>query len=372
MKNFFLFYILHYKCIFLGGVNIEKYYLWLSTLYKINNKKQILDRFSNIESFYHASQNELKEKGLTENMIKEIIKSKDKDMDNIYDKMEKDNIRFISIENNEFPEDLKNIYNPPIGLYIKGEISSNLKISMVGTRNASNYGKGVAERLAGELSKRGVTVVSGMALGIDTHAHKGAIDKNGGTIAVLGNGLDICYPKSNRDLFKKIPEKGAIISEYFLGTEPMPWHFPMRNRIISGISAGTLVVEAPNKSGSIITANLALEQGKEVLGVPGNINSKRSEGTNTLIREGAHLVSKVEDIFDAFGIIEPTKKEENKKPKLAPKEKLIYDSISFAPITVDEIFYKTDLKIQEIQYILTKLEFEKLVNRLPGQKFVRK
>ena len=188
--------------------------------------------------------------------------------------------------------------------YKKGQIlkTDENAVAIVGTRKASPYGKWTAYRLAGDLAKRGVTVVSGLAYGIDTEAHKGALDHGGRTIAVLGCGLDQCYPKSNARLMQQIERQGAVLSEYPIGMGPVPGNFPARNRIISGLAKGVVVVEAAAKSGALITAEFALEQGREVFAVPGNINSELSEGTNRLIQEGAKLVSCVEDILEELNI----------------------------------------------------------------------
>lgn len=206
----------------------------------------------------------------------------------------------ITMENEKYPILLKQIYDPPKCLYVMGniEILNNPSIAIVGCREATEYGKKAATYFSYNLAKQNVTIVSGLARGIDSYSHIGALKANGKTIAVIGSGLDIIYPKENEQLAKKIVEQGgAIISEYPLGTRPQKEHFPARNRIISGISQATLVIEAKEKSGSLITADFAMEQGKDVYSVPGNINSKNSVGTNNLIKDGAIPVSKFSDIL---------------------------------------------------------------------------
>ena len=212
-------------------------------------------------------------------------------------------IEEISIKNTNYPEQLRNIYAPPLKLYILGnkEILNKIGIAIVGTRNASEYGKKVALQISKDLSAIGINVISGLAVGIDTYAHLGSLQKNciGKTIAVLGSGLDEIYPKQNIELAKQIIKSGGcIISEYKLGTKPERLHFPQRNRIISGLSKGVLVVEAKEKSGSLITADFALEQGRDVFAVPGNISSLKSVGTNNLIKQGAKLVNNYMDIVN--------------------------------------------------------------------------
>lgn len=206
----------------------------------------------------------------------------------------------ITMENEKYPILLKQIYDPPKCLYVMGniEILNNPSIAIVGCREATEYGKKAATYFSYNLAKQNVTIVSGLARGIDSYSHIGTLKANGKTIAVIGSGLDIIYPKENEQLAKKIVEQGgAIISEYPLGTSPQKEHFPARNRIISGISQATLVIEAKEKSGSLITADFAMEQGKDVYSVPGNINSKNSVGTNNLIKDGAIPVSKFSDIL---------------------------------------------------------------------------
>ena len=213
------------------------------------------------------------------------------------------NVIKLAQDDKYYPNKLKLIYDPPELLYCLGDIRllNEPSIAIVGTRNASNYGKRIAYNLSQELSKRGVTIISGLASGIDSYAHEGAFKNVGKTIAVLGSGIDIIYPKENEDLYKSIIKNGGlIVSEFPLGTKPEKDNFPKRNRIISGLSDGVVVVEAKKKSGALITADLALEQGRSVFAVPGNIDSQNSEGTNNLIKEGAVPVTSYLDILIAI------------------------------------------------------------------------
>lgn len=208
--------------------------------------------------------------------------------------MKKNNIDIISIEDKQYPNILKEIYDPPICLYIRGnkEILNNKSISIVGCRKATDYGRKVARDFAYNISKQDINIISGLAIGIDSEAHLGAVEANKKTVAVLGNGLDTIYPKENINLSQKILDSGgAIISEYPLGIKPKKENFPARNRIISGMSNRLLVVEAKEKSGTLITVDFALEQGRDVFVVPGNIISENSAGTNDLIKQGAKLVT---------------------------------------------------------------------------------
>jgi len=211
-------------------------------------------------------------------------------------------IRKINKTNSEYPVLLKEIFNPPKGLFIKGSIipKDAGAIAIVGTRTPTAYGIKQCEKISHELAKRGITIISGMARGIDSVAHRSAIKAGGRTIAVLGSGLNRIYPPENKKLYEDISKNGAVISEFASDTPPMPYNFPRRNRIISGMAIGVVVVEAAVRSGSLITANFALEQGRDVFAMPGNINSSRSNGTNALIKDGAKLVEDVSDILDEF------------------------------------------------------------------------
>ncbi len=282
------------------------YWIWYATLKDIGpvKKLKLLEKFGTPEFIYNAPNSELANiEGITDELINNINISKDKVLINKYENyIKKNKIQIINILDNEYPEKLKNIYAPPITLFAKGniELLNKNSIGIVGSREPSNYGIKVARNISKELSENGLTIISGMARGIDTYSHIGAIDASGETIAVLGSGLDIIYPKENTNLYIEILKKGLIISEYIVGTKPDACNFPQRNRIISGLSDGLLVVEAKKQSGTMITVDYSLEQGKEVYAVPGNIDSITSEGTNNLIKEGAKMVTSSSDILHDF------------------------------------------------------------------------
>lgn len=306
-----------------------KYWIWLSLIANLGSaKKQILlKKYKNPEVIYHLTKKELLEvKGIGEKTIENILdKSKKEEVEKHMEYMLKNDINIISIMDKEYPQILKEIYDPPISLYCKGntEILNKEAIGIVGCREATEYGKKAAKYFAYNLAKQGMNIISGLAKGVDSYAHIGTnyakmeekrqqnlnyshvekvenvdnIKNCGKTIAVLGNGLDSIYPKENEALAKQIIENGgAIVSEYPLGTKPDKMNFPARNRIISGMSKGILVVEAKEKSGTLITVDFALEQGRDVFVVPGNINSLNSVGTNFLIKQGAKLVTHYSDI----------------------------------------------------------------------------
>jgi DNA processing protein len=263
---------------------------------------------------------------------------------------------------------------------MKGNIEKDEKfLAIVGSRRASSYGIRMAQTIATELSKYGITVVSGMARGVDSYAHRGAIDAGGRTIAVLGCGLDIVYPSENKKLMENIISSGACISEYLPGTTPIPGNFPARNRIISGISLGVIVIEAGERSGSLITANFALEQGREVFALPGNVNNYNSTGTNKLIKEGAKMVTGIDDILEEINISfteEKVKDFFSQRFKggellkgLDDDEKKVAECLKLEPLHIDVIARKTGLSIALINSILIMLELKGVVEQLPGKIF---
>ena len=264
--------------------------------------KILLREFHDPERVFSASWDELgRIEGIGPKLAKKIVSSKDSiDIDGEIKLIEEAGVEIITIEDALYPENLKHIYSPPTVLYLKGtlEPQDHYAIAIVGTRKASIYGKQNAENLSMQLVKRGFTVVSGLARGIDTSAHQAALGASGRTIAVLGSGINVAYPKENKILMEEISKSGAVISEFPMNTPPEKHNFPARNRIISGLSLGVIVVEAAKKSGALITASFALEEGREVFSVPGRIDDFRSKGTLGLIKEGAKLVEGVDDILE--------------------------------------------------------------------------
>ena len=297
----------------------------------------------------------------------------------------KTDIKIITYQDELYPARLLNIYDRPAIIYVKGTLTKDeINIAMVGSRQASTYGKYTTERISRELSIKGITIVSGLARGIDAAAHRGALTGKGRTIAVMGSGLDVIYPPENKKLYAEIVQSGAVISEYALGTPPLASNFPARNRIISGMSYGVVVVEAGEKSGSLITARLALEQGREVFAVPGSIDSAGARGTNKLIKQGAKLIENIDDILeDIFPQIEKATPHaaisaENciaiKAPmtaKLSPIDQKIIDIISTNNLQVDEIIAATDLAPAEALSSLMSLELKGIIKQHPGKFFTR-
>lgn len=280
----------------------KRYWIWLSLIKNLGSKRKLrlLELYKTPEEIYKLTKEELMNiNGIGETIAKEIMISKNEKILNYHIKyMKENNIKIININEREYPQALKEIYDPPISLYVKGNIKKldNKNIGIVGCRECTTYGKKSAEYFAYNLSKQNINIVSGLAKGIDSYAHLGSLN-TGNTIAVLGNGLDMIYPKENLELANEIIKRGGtIISEYPCGTKPDKMKFPARNRIISGISSGIIVIEAKEKSGTLITVDFALEQGRDVFVVPGNINSINSVGTNDLIKQGARLVTTYEDV----------------------------------------------------------------------------
>lgn len=339
------------------------------------NKKKLLSRFHSPERILAASLKELSEVG--ETVAKKIVEQRDglKAEQEISLAKERD-VRIVTIEDKFYPANLKAIFDPPIVIYLKGEIRAEdrIAISIVGSRMATLDGRLTGERFSSSLAVKGVTVVSGMARGIDSAVHRGALKAMGRTIAVLGSGLDVIYPPENRRLFEEIAKNGAVISEFPFGTEPKGYNFPQRNRIISGLSLGVVVVEAASKSGALTTANLALEQGREVFAVPGRVSSRYSKGTNRLIKEGAKLTETVDDILEEFEFLRDRVgqgSKEEKKINLYGEEKKIYDLLSKEePMHIDMLTNKSGLSSHQVASTLMGLELKNLVRQLRGKMFV--
>lgn len=286
-----------------------------------------------------------------------------------------DKLKIVKFENEKYPETLKNISNPPEQLYVLGNIE-NLKldgIAIIGSRSCSDRGKEIAYEYAYKLSKLGFTIISGMAKGIDAEAHIGALDAGGKTIAVLGGGFNHIFPKENAELFKRIIENnGTVISEYNPSTYYSSKRFIERNRIVSGLSKGVLVVEAKYRSGTSITADFAKRQEKEVFCIAHSLDDNTGEGTNRLIKNGAHLVTELSDITDVFGYQESINTEIHKPKKNVPEEYLkIYKCIEENINTVNEIIKKLKINITEVNYKLTMMELENLILKDNGKFYIK-
>jgi DNA processing protein len=341
--------------------------------------RQMVARFGSAESVFEASLLDLVEvEGIDEKIARAVRDQSDGRFAETQTALaEKHGARILSYWDPDYPELLKTIHDPPVVLYVKGPLDwkSFTGIAVVGTRFPSTYGRQVAERLSEELSLRGVTVVSGMARGVDTAAHKGALRGSGGTAAVLGSGLDVVYPPENRRLYLEIIETGAVVSEFPMGAAPEASHFPRRNRIISGLCRGTVVVEAGDKSGALLTSDIALEQNRDVFAVPGPIHSSKSTGTNRLIRDGAKLVTGVEDIlceFPGVGTMPGSGKIPGIDPDSLPDaEKKIWSVLTLEPTHIDRIAPECGIATPEALALLLSMELKSCVKQLSGMRFMR-
>lgn len=294
-------------------------------------------------------------------------------------RMDREGIRLLCYKCTDYPDNLRSIPDPPAVLFVRGSIEPRdlVSVAIVGSRAASLSGIAFTEQLGGDLVRDGVTIVSGLALGIDSAAHRGALKGNGRTLAVLGCGLDVEYPRTNKSLRNQICESGACITEFPLGTPPAPGHFPLRNRIISGLALGVVVVEAADRSGSLITARLALEQGREVFAVPGMARSHRSTGPHRLLRQGAKLVESAEDILEEIRpLIRPTWREGSACGREQSHERVLNKEESFLitmldpnPKHIDEIVRSVGWTVSRVMAVLLGLELKGIVQQLPGKHF---
>lgn len=294
--------------------------------------------------------------------------------------MEQLNVRLVTRQDSDYPALLREIPDPPVALYVRGTLDAadSRAVAIVGSRQATDYGKRVAERFARELVEAGFTVVSGLARGLDTAAHYGAVRAGGRTLACLGCGVDVAYPYENRGLAEKITASGALLSEYPMTAPPDAWHFPSRNRIVSGLSLGVVVIEAPIKSGALITVECALDQNREVFAVPGSIENPRSRGPHALIKDGAKLVESVEDVLAELrsGPVQPRLELEVEPTAPAPPELVGAEAALFALLTddpkpVDDLILESGLPAARICSTLTLLELKGVARRVPGNAYVR-
>jgi len=343
--------------------------------------RRLLDQFKTPEVVFQASRKELlKIEGLGEKVVDAIRSGpSEKGVQKELSLLKEVGGTILTLNDDAYPKRLREIYDPPALLYVKGELKKedDLAVSIVGSRKTSPYGRWITERVSRDLARNGVTIVSGMARGIDSVAHWGAVSEGGRTIAVLGCGVDVIYPSENRNLYAKIIDQGAILSEFPMGSPPEGGHFPKRNRIISGLSIGVVVVQANEKSGSLITAGYALEQGREVFAVPGNIGTEGSRGTNRLIKEGAKMVESSEDILEE--ILPQWKKEEGTARKVeAPRrdltneEEILYGILGENPLHIDAIIRETRLDPGRVSSLLLNLELKGLISQWPGKCFTKK
>ncbi len=329
--------------------------------------RHLLAYFGNLKEAWWAEAVDLAESGLPQAAIEHLITlRKSLQPEKLLDEIHRLGAQVVTLADENYPPLLRETEGSPAVLYVKGTLTAQDQraVAVVGTRKASNYGAEMTRRLVVALTQAGVTIVSGLAYGIDVIAHQEALNAGGRTIAVLGCGIDILYPSNHRHVAEKIIKNGALITEFAPGTEPLPVNFPIRNRIISGMTLGTLVVEAPEKSGALQTANFAGEQGRDVFAVPGNVTSPNSMGTNMLIQDGAKLVISAEDILKELNLSQRSAETRQAVKKLMPAnpvEARIMELLQTEALHVDEISRECQLSIQETNAILALMELKGLV-----------
>lgn len=359
----------------------NKFEFWLAGISSISGRKKIYLKslFPQLEELYQLNIKQIQKIPSLTEREKEHLKTSQQISDfKLEEELEyciQNQIKLILWEDKEYPSRLKHIYNPPYGLYYRGNLPKETKpaIAIVGARNCSLYGKKIAEAIGFHLAKNGVSIISGMALGIDGASHQGALQAKGKTYGILGSGIDVCYPARNKILYEKLQVDGGVISEYPPHTQPLAMFFPQRNRIISGLSDGIVVVEAKAKSGSLITADFALEQGKEIYAVPGRIDDTLSQGTNQLIRQGAGIFLSIEDFQREMNIFVDSIKTSKEKQKivLAKLERLVYHCLSLNPKNLEELILDTGLSFAELIENLESLREKGCILEVYKNYFIR-
>ncbi|MBQ3942913.1 MAG: DNA-processing protein DprA [Elusimicrobia bacterium] len=359
----------------------------LNTIVELTPRKiiSLINYFGSAKNIFVADVKELKSFDISDKGIQAVKSVSDFEVANKELVLaEKNSVKIVTYLDEYYPHQLKNIFDFPPVLYIKGNIdkTDNLSVSIVGSRRPTNYGKAVTETFCKYFAQNSVTTVSGLASGIDAQAHSSTLKNGGRTIAVLGNGLLECYPAENRNLQNEIYEKGALISEFPLERRALPVNFPRRNRIVAALSLATIVMEAAEKSGSLITAELACEYGKDVFAVPGPVFSKYSQGPNNLIKQGAFVALKPEDVVEQVPLLMDLVKKKAKKNKKKKEKDLPLISQSSINIlnliqssangmALDEISLKADVDISEVANVLLELELNGLIKSMPGQMYIR-
>ncbi len=356
----------------------NKYWIAFSSIEEIDSSfiLRLYNYFGDIESAFNA--NKLSDiEGLSVKKAENFLRQRDKvDVDKVLKEVENRGINYFTFEDENYPYMLKNIDNPPAVLYYKGDIGAcNLKrtLAVVGSRKATRYAKDALSMLISQLNNTDICIVSGLASGIDTTAHVSAIENNLKTIGVIASGFDYTYPTANKDLYKQIENScGAVVSEYFPTFQPIKFRFPQRNRIVSGLSYGTLVAEASLKSGALITANLTLEQGRELMCIPGLITNPNTQGIYKLLKNGATLVTCADDILETLGWeVKVEQKNLFDFPDLNEDEKVIYEALEIEEKCVDELQAFTKLSIDNLLMYLTTMELKGIIKQVDGDRYKR-
>ena len=362
-----------------------KSWLTLSLVPRIGQirMRNLVTRFGSPDKVFEASPQELSAvEGMDRPAVEAIIgyKTDGAEVERELELIIRQGARIVTIQDEDYPFNLKFTFDPPCLLYVKGTLipQDNISVAVVGARRATAYGLTAAEKLSGALAEKMITVVSGLARGVDTCAHRGALAGGGRTIGVLGSGLGVMYPPENKKLAEEISAHGAVISEFSMMTRPEKGNFPRRNRLISGLTLGTVVVEAAEESGALITAGYALEQGREVFAIPGNIWNKYSRGTHKLIRQGAKLTAGVEDIIEEIESLREMclsgQKEQINIPEesgLSTEEQHVYDTMSGEPLYIDDISQNSKINVSLLASVLMGLEMKGRIKQLSGKRFMK-
>ena len=355
-----------------------KYWIAFSSMEQIDSRfvQRLYNYFGDIELAFNATLSDLSQiDGLNIKKAETFIDLRNKiNPDKVLEQVTQRNIKYLTFEDEKYPQMLKNIENPPMVLYYKGNLDDcNLEktLAVVGSRKASYHAKEELNKIISQLSGTDICIVSGLAAGIDSQAHLSALDNNIKTIGVIASGLDFYYPTSNKHLYERIENgNGAVISEYFPTFEPLKFRFPQRNRIVSGLSYGTLVAEASLKSGALITANLTLEQGRELMCMPGLISNPNTEGIYKLLKNGATLVTSAEDILNALNWeIKQTKVAQLELPQLTDSEIKIFEALEIEEKGVDELLVLTKLSVEDLLTDLTTMELKGIIKQVSGDRY---
>ena len=354
---------------------MNDYDLWFSMV-NLNSKVKfdLIRKFKSSKKLWYYSINEKRKNIFNDKVYDKLVSAWNLDaISRLKEKLYENTINFITYEDKLYPENLKRYEYRPYSLFYKGEIKNlnfAYNIAIVGSRRCTSYGINATQVIVKDLCKNNINIISGMARGIDTIAHKNSLKNNGYTCAVLGSGIDVVYPRENRRLYEELCENGCVISEFVPGTEPYAYNFPIRNRIISALSNLIIVVEAGEKSGSLITASLALEQGKDIIAVPGTIFSSESKGTNKLIKDGAYPLTNLEDIYSILGI-DYTKNEMILNNKKDSSRDILSNIIQDTPIHMDDIIKNANIDIQQIYTVLFEMQLRDEIMCLSGNFYVR-
>ena len=357
---------------------MRKYWIALSSIEEIGSSfiQRLYNYFGDIESAFNANDLSCID-GLSVKKAENFLRLRDKvDVDKVYNAVIERGIKFFTFEDENYPQMLRNIDDPPSVLYYKGDLSDcNLEktLAVVGSRRATGYAREALSKIISELNGTDICIVSGLASGIDTTAHVSALDNNLKTIGVIASGFDFTYPADNKELYKRIENGcGAVLSEYYPTFQPIKFRFPQRNRIVSGLSYGTLVAEASLKSGALITANLTLEQGRELMCIPGLITNPNTQGIYKLLKNGATLVTCADDVLEALGWeIKIEQQSLFKLPDLSDDEKIIYETLEIEEKSVDELQAFTKMSIDNLLMYLTTMELKGIIKQVDGDRYKR-